>query len=234
MIRIAACGLAFFLICFAQGSQKGKQIAWVGQVLIGADVFWDKFARQPEETLTGSTKVVVLSRTEEWTRIIRSNGLDGFVKSDDIVVGDPVTLQNAISKVKYFEKLEIQNPLDEERYRELGAPWVHLVVRELNKRKSQRLPPLSESYTQNDLQEPKLTVDNETQYTLTVYLSGPKAKAFSIAPRGSRVWELPSGSYRVVATCSNPSVRQLNSTWNLKQGYEHSIRLFIKTYRVRR
>jgi len=51
-----------------------------------------------------------------------------------------------------------------------------------------------------------MVVENDTEYTLTVFLSGPQEDRFEIAPRGSQTLNMLPGQYEVAARVSNPAV----------------------------
>jgi|GEM_PF-3274244 len=52
----------------------------------------------------------------------------------------------------------------------------------------------------------RMVVENDTEYTLTVFLSGPQEDRFEIAPRGSQTLNMLPGQYEVAARVSNPAV----------------------------
>lgn len=229
-------GLALVAPCVAvQRKAKGKEkvIAKLGVVIGTAQAYPYKSSdAEPVAEFASGTKVVVLSYSTEWVRILMADDSEPFIPASNVVLSEDITLKGAFARVRYFDRMKEQYPWEEETYDVQAAPWVRLVVLELAKQPGARLPDPEEILAPEELSNPELTVTNDTGAVLTVYIAGPTARSVTI-PRGSKkTWTLPAGSYKASATVDKPNVTPLSSTWVLKLGYVHTVSLYIKTYRV--
>lgn len=76
-----------------------------------------------------------------------------------------------------------------------------------------------------------ITVDNDTQYTLTLMYSGSsQSKEIKISPRGTKSFTLPNGEYRIAASVNATNVRSFYGRENLTGG-TYSASYYISTTR---
>lgn len=74
-----------------------------------------------------------------------------------------------------------------------------------------------------------ITVDNDTQYTLTLMYSGSsQSKEIKISPRGTKSFTLPNGEYRIAASVSASNVRSFYGREHLTGG-TYSASYYIST-----
>jgi len=72
-----------------------------------------------------------------------------------------------------------------------------------------------------------IVVDNSTEYTLTVFLSGPVQQRVDIGPRGSQMLNLTPGQYEVAARVSNPAVIPFYGQWSCGPNTRYSEHVYI-------
>jgi len=209
-----------------------SRIAWVGTTIAQTSVFDNKSLEgDPVREIGSGTKVVVLSKTTDVCRVLLETGDEVFCLAVWIAIGDEVTLAGAMSKVRFFERKSAEEPWNLPYFDTQSAPWVALVARELARSPGGKLPEPEEIEQQED-SLPQLEVKNLTQYTLRIYLAGPRTFSRLVQPGGAWKDDLPTGSYRVVAEVTSGNVTPLRTTWHLKRRYVHTVRLYIKTTRV--
>lgn len=91
------------------------------------------------------------------------------------------------------------------------------------------LPPMQRSgYGSSYSSSTSISVQNDTQYTLTVRYSGPTSKKVEIPRGGSRNFTLSSGAYRITASVNARNVRNYAGSESLSGG-EYSSKFYIET-----
>lgn len=176
-------------------------------------------------------KLVVLSNSSNAARVLQTNGDELFVPMRDIEITERVTLTKAMQKVSYFERMRNQNPEAGSYYDQQAGPWVALVARHhANRKEAAELPDVQgENVGTSSL--PRLTIDNDTGYTLRVYLVGPQTVSRLVRPGQSLSEYFAAGTYRTVVEATSGRVVPLRSTWRLQRGYLHTIKLYISRTR---
>lgn len=208
---------------------SSRTIAYVGRTLGDVGVYYTKnMYGSPDFSIPYDTKVVVLSYGSGVARLLMSTGDEVFTPLEALEIGDPVTLKQASSKIKYFERMKNEDPLNGDYYDQLCAPWVALVVRELAKTAKEGLPNPDSVYTYEE-SPPMLKVENSTQYKLRIYMTGPKTITRLVSAHDTWSEQMPQGTYRVLAEAVTGNVNPLRTSWKLQQGYTHTIMLYIKT-----
>lgn len=213
---------------------KAQVIAHVGRTLTVTDAYLTKdMYGSPDFRIPYNTKVVVLSHGSGVARLLMGSGDEVFVPLYQIDVLEPVTLKQANAKIRYFERMKDNDPFNADYFDQLAAPWVALVVREMAKKAKEGLPEPVSVYEYEEA-PPTLKVENSTKYKLRIYLTGPKTITRVVPAHETWSEQMPAGSYRVLAEAAAGNVIPLRTTWRLKQGYTHSIMLYIRTERVYR
>jgi hypothetical protein len=208
-----------------------SSIAELGLIRNQADLYSGADQIGKVGQLPAGEKVVVLSKSKTIARILRTDGTELFVSIDKVRITEKVTLKAATSKVSYFERMREKDPMNAQYYESQAGPWVALVARYLSNQKEAAELPDVQGFDSGTRENPSLTVDNSTSYTLRVYLVGPQTLTRLIKPGRSLSESFLPGKYRAVVEATSGRVRSLRTTWTLQAGHEHRIKLYIKTER---
>jgi hypothetical protein len=182
----------------------------------------------PASSFVRGDKLVVLSRSAEVARILLGDGSEAFVSARSLGVWSKVTLADATAKVLYFEKMAEEQATQASYWERQAAAWVALVSRTLGARSEAASLPAPVSIFEPSLTESKLVVENDTLYTIRLYLTGSRTVSKTIRPGASWEGTFPPGSYSVVAEVTSGNVRPLRTTWKLEKGFNNEIRLYIR------
>lgn len=110
---------------------------------------------------------------------------------------------------------------------EIEKRIIDLEVAEIMRGEHGELPPASPlSVTGGSTADVK--IENQTTYTLTVRYSGSQSYRFDLAPSASREVSLATGSYKVAATVSSPSVIPYAGNDTLSGG-SYGVKFFIQS-----
>jgi hypothetical protein len=136
---------------------------------------------------------------------------------------DWVKRQDRLEIYRIHLELVPNSPLRSEMEKRI----IDLEVAEIVSGEHGKLPPASPlSITGGNTAEVK--IENQTSYTLTVRYSGSQSYRFDLAPSTSREVSLATGSYKVAATVSSPSVIPYAGNDTLSGG-SYGVKFFIQT-----
>lgn len=136
---------------------------------------------------------------------------------------DWVKRQDTLAIYRMHLELVPDSPLRSEIEKRI----IDLEVAEIMRGEHGELPPASPlSVTGGSTAEVK--IENQTTYTLTVRYSGSQSYRFDLAPSASREVSLATGSYKVAATVSSPSVIPYAGNDTLGGG-SYGVKFFIQT-----
>jgi hypothetical protein len=216
----------------AQGKGLDRVVATLAKTIDFVPVRDMKMVdREPFDYLKPGTEVIVLSGTDQWSRIQGSDDEENFIMTPFLSTQQKLTLRQVLDRVAEFEKEYDRVPVDEEEeVLQRAAPWVRLAARALSEGDVGKLPDQSAgSYSGGELPEEK--VKNDTTRNITVFYSGPEARTVTIAPGATRTIKLTPGTYNIVVRSADASVIPFKGTSKFDRGYVYSVSYYIERTR---
>jgi hypothetical protein len=185
--------------------------------------------REPFDYLAPGSEVIVLSGTDQWSRIQGSDDEENFIMTPFLAVQKKLTLRDVLDRVDEFEKrYDLALLSQQEDILAEAAPWVRLATRALGEGEVGKLPEQGAgTYVGDDL--PDVTITNDTNRNITVYYSGPSARTMTIAPGATKTITLAAGSYNAVVRSADTSVTPFKGTYQFQLGYIYTVSYYIKT-----
>ena len=217
-------------IVSAQGKGLDRVVATLAKTIDYAPVRDMKMVdREPFDYLEPAAEVIVLSGTDQWSRIQGPTDEENFIMTPFLEIQKKLTLRDVLDRVDAFEKRHDLAPLTQrEDILTEAAPWVRLAARALSEGDVGKLPEQTAgSYSGGEL--PEQAVKNDTTRNITVYYSGPEARTVTIGPGATKTITLQPGSYNIVVRSADASVIPFKGTSKFDRGYEYSVSYYIKT-----
>lgn len=78
------------------------------------------------------------------------------------------------------------------------------------------------------LGDPQILIQNDSDYNLTVDITGPQAGSVVVAPRSTKAVKVPSGSYQVNAYFDNANVKPYQGSESFEYDYRYTWRFYIQ------